>query len=298
MLRAVYYAYKEIQMRQQHSFRVVYIVLLIGMVHTFSCEKKPENEKLHVAVSIFPISDIVQNIAGTSIQVISAVPVNANPHSFEPNPSTVRELRTSKLFIGVHPEFDGWAAKMIAPDGKKFFLSDIIKGDNPHLWLSVKHARLIASAIRDFLYSAFPEKKEEFSKNFNSYDKKLIELDARIASLFAPLKKRKFIQWHPSWDYFARDYKLVIAGTIESGHGDSPSLKEFSVLKSMALKEHITVVVIDYYAQNKTADTFVREIRGKEVRLDGIGGASISGRNTYVSLMEYNAHALAKALSE
>ncbi len=262
------------------------------------CSKEPSAHVPTIATSIAPIADIAQNIAGNAMTVISAVPPNANPHTFEADPSTAKLLQRSSIFIGVHPEFDGWVSKMLSPAGKKFFLSDIIKGDNPHLWLSVKNAKLIAAAIRDFLSSSYPEHSGQFAKNCDAYQKKLDILDRRISTMFTGIKQKKLFQWHPAWDYFANDYGLIIAGTIESGHGDSPSIKGIADVKKRALKENIKVVIIDYYAHNTTADAFVREIAGKAVRLDGIGNPNDNARAQYLSLMEYNAQTLAKALSE
>ena len=280
----------------------VYQYTLIGfgifLATAFSCAKGPVNDSAVIVASIAPIADIAQNIAGNSINTISAVPFNANPHTFEPDPSTVKSIQNAKLFIGVHPEFDGWISRMVSVKGKIYFLSDMVSGDNPHVWLSVKNARRIAPAIRDMLAAQFPEKAEMFSENFAAYDKKLSALDGRIATMFSNVKHKKFIQWHPAWNYFAADYGLDIAGSIESGHGDAPSIKSFRDLKARAIKDGIKIVVIDYYASSQTAEAFVREIGGKEVRLDGIGNPQHPDKAHYLALMEYNARVLAQALSE
>lgn len=282
--------------KKKYALLFITIIAITGIL--CMCAKHPSTDMPTVATSIAPIADITQNIAGNSVNVISTVPPNANPHTYEPDPSTAKALRSAMLFIGVHPEFDGWVLKMISPEGKKFFLSDLVKGENPHLWLSVKNAKLIASAIRDFLTASYPERAEIFAQNFEAYQKKLEALDGRINDIFSRVKQKKFFQWHPAWDYFAVDYGLSIAGTIESGHGDSPSIKGIANLKKLARGEKIKVVVIDYYAHNKTAEAFVREIGGTAVRLDGIGNPSDPARANYLSLMEYNAQTLAKALSE
>lgn len=263
-----------------------------------ACAKHPTGDAPTIAASIMPIADITQNIAGHSVKVISALPTNANPHTYEADPSTAKLLKSASLFIGAHPQFDGWVSNMISPTGKKFFLSDLIKGDNPHVWLSVKNAKLIAVAICDFLSSSYPEHANKFAKNSEQYQKKLEALNRRIEKLLSNLHQKKFFQWHPAWDYFANDYGLIIAGTVESGHGDSPSIKGIAYLKKRASAENIKVVVIDYYAHNNTAETFVREINGKAVRLDGIGDPLDSARANYLSLMEYNAQTLANALSK
>ncbi len=275
------------------------IVCLLGIFWTMGSCTKPQTSGIPIiATSIVPIADIAQNIAGDSLKIICTVPPYANPHTFEADPSTAKLLKSAEAFIGVHPEFDGWAGNMISPQKKKLFLSDIIKGTNPHVWLSVKNATLIAASMRDFFATLYPDKATHFSKNYTAYSGKLSQLDRAIAGMLSGVKQKRFFQWHPSWDYFASDYGIEIAGTIESGHGDSPSLKEFQNLKTRALKEGIKVVVVSFYTRSKTAEAFIREIGGREVRLDGIGDPQIPERANYLSLMEYNTKTLAKALSE
>lgn len=284
--------------RMQKNKTRPFAIMIATTGFLWMCAKQPIGDGTTIATSIAPIADITQNIAGNSVNVICAVPPNANPHTYEPDPSTAKALRNAVIFVGVHPQFDGWILKMISPVGKKFYLSDIVKAENPHIWLSVKNAKIIASAIREFLAASFPDRSEIFAQNFENYQKKLEALDVRIGNIFSNVKQKKFFQWHPAWDYFAADYGLTIVGTVESGHGDSPSIKEIVSLKKRAQAEKIKVVVIDYYDHNKTADAFVREIGGKAVRLDGIGDPTDPARANYLSLMEYNAQILAKALSE
>jgi len=262
-----------------------------------SCARDGSRGGTLVATSIYPVADIARNVAGDALTVMHAVPASANPHSYEPDPSTVKQLRGAALYIGVHPELDGWVAKLLSPDAKRLFIADSMGGENPHYWLSVKKTKLIAGLVRDLLSSTFPDKKQEFAENCASYQKKLDALDGRIAALFAGVPGKKFIQWHPAWDFFAADYGLTIAGTIESGHGDSPSLKSFRALADTARREKIAVVVVDRYVQGGTAAALVREIGGREVRLDSIGGPSEPGKSDYIGMMEQNARILAGALA-
>lgn len=276
--------------------RYLTTLLLLCAALLISCIKENPRGAL-VATSIYPVADIARNIAGGDLTVIHAVPANANPHSYEPDPSTVKQLRDAAVFIGVHPELDGWVGKLLSPGAKKSYLAETIGGENPHLWLSVKKTKLIAAAIRDQMTSAFPDKKEIFAKNCAAYVKKLDALDARLTALFAGIRNKKFIQWHPAWNYFADDYGLTVAGTIESGHGDSPSLKSFRALTDTARREGIKTVLVDQYVQGGTAAALVREIGGREVRLDSIGDPSVPGKSDYIGLMEHNARILAGALS-
>ncbi len=282
-------------------FRIAMIVVAALMVA--QCVKtEPEGETgTSVIASIFPVSDIARNIAGDSITVDYAVPANANPHSYEPDPSTVKKLRGAAVFIGVHRELDGWIEKFLPRSARKIYLADIFgkhgHHDNPHFWLSVQKAKIIASSLRDSLTLLYPEKSRTFDANLAAYHRDLDALDVRIAALFSGIQIRGFIQRHPAWDYFAADYGLIITGTVESGHGDSPSLREFRALAEKARRRGVTIVVADLGEPGGTAMSLVAEIGGHIVQLDGIGDPAVPEKSSYIAMMEDNAKRLAAALA-
>jgi len=179
----------------------------------------------------------------------------------------------------------------------RYHLRDLMTDHNPHVWLSVKKAKMIASAARDRLAVLDPEGKAAYDANLASYEKKLDELDGRIGNMYREIKGRQFIQWHPSWNYFASDYGIVVAGTIESGHGDSPSLGHFKDLIERARRGGVKAVVVDLNVQSGAAESLAREIGGRMVRLDGIGDPGNAGKATYIELMESNAKVFAAALA-
>ncbi|MCX7680237.1 MAG: metal ABC transporter substrate-binding protein, partial [Spirochaetes bacterium] len=194
-----------------------FCVCLVSMVFiSIYCSTPPANDGKIVIASIAPIADIAHNISGNVLKIITVIPPNANPHTYEITPSDAKLLKSAAIFVGIHPNFDGWISKMIPPSAKLIYLSELIKGNNPHVWLSVKNTTRIAAAIRDFFSSLYPQHAHLFEKNYTAYRQKLDVLDNRIHNILSSVPHKKLIQWHPAWDYFARDYGLTIAGTIES----------------------------------------------------------------------------------
>ncbi len=274
----------------------IIIAAFLALSH-FSCAKGPAREGLLIATSVFPVADIIQNIAGDTANVMHAVPPNANPHSFEPDIATVKKLQEAALFTGIHPEFDGWLERLMPGKTARAYLIGLMEDGNPHIWLSVRKARAIASLAKDRLTAINPAGAAAYQANLQSYEKKLDALEERIARLFRGLKGRPFVQWHPSWNYFAADYGLIVTGTIESGHGASPSMGQFKDLIERSRREGVKAVVVDLNVKSALAESLVREIGGRLVKLDSIGGPGIPGKATYIDLMETNAKTLADALA-
>ncbi len=287
---------------------IIPIFVISTIMQGVSCEQHPPktDEKIAVAVSIFPLYDITRSITGTRADVFCVIPAGADPHTFEPLPSEIKKLQSFTLFIGIHDEFDGWIRNFLTDKIRCRFLLEPFQNqrggrnfeNNPHIWLTLSGAETISLSIAQFISEIDPANALYYKQNCAAYREKLKELDDTIRLLFENAPRKKFIQWHPAWNFFAEDYGLEIVGTIEKGHGDEPSVKAFKNLIVKARKEHVSVVVIGLRTESKIAATLSREIGSKLVRLDGIGDPHSEERSTYLKLMYYNARVLSSALSK
>ena len=142
------------------------------------------------------------------------------------------------------------------------------------------------------------ENKDHYISEGNSFQNTLDSLHQEIIDLFCNISNRRFIQWHPAWDYFAEDYNLEITGTIEKGHGDTPSIHSFKKLIDKAKRDQTDAVVIGLNTEDKSADALVREINGRLIRLDSMGDPDEPNRNSYIKLMRYNALQLVRGLAD
>lgn len=290
------------------------LILILGIGLTAAAQETK------IATSIFPISDIVRKVAGEESDVIFVVPIGANPHTYEPTPSTVKALKSVDVFIGVQKELDGWIKDYLPTDASVLFLNENLtaeehechhhkKGhnhhhddehhcvhDNPHTWLSVKNTKKLASQIAHHLTAIDSSRSDDYESNLKAYQKKLDALHQEIAAKFEGIATKKLIQWHPAWSYFAEDYGLTIVATIQTGHGDEPSVKEFKTLIDTAREENVSVIIIGLNLESKSVSALQREISGELVRLDSVGNPDDEARSTYIQLMRYNAEKLSEAL--
>jgi zinc transport system substrate-binding protein len=296
-----------------------YLYLLIALIFISCSGKDPvKPDKMRIAVSIFPICNIVKNIAGDKAEVFFIVPAGANPHTFESSPSDVKKISNAGYFIGVDKNFDGWIEKYLSKESGKFYLiredafrmyefnkntghdekghsgnkknmHDDEGGINPHIWLTFRGGKLIAESVSKYLSEIDKPNAEYYKKNLRLYSEKLDSADKAAEGKFKKLKFKKFIQWHPSWNYFAADYGLEITGAIESGHSSEASVKTMKELAVNAKKNNVKIIIIDLELKNRAADALASEIDGRLVRLDSIGSPSKSGRSDYIELMNYNA---------
>ncbi|KQC12688.1 MAG: hypothetical protein APR63_02290 [Desulfuromonas sp. SDB] len=260
----------------------------------------PDDDRLVIATSIFPVYDMVHNITGDSVEVIYIIPPGANPHIFEPSPDEVIVLSRVDIYLGIDPDFDGWVEQFLPSHVENFYLSDscldVDAHRNPHIWLSLNHARTIVIFVEKIVSEKDSMRKYFYQGNLQEYLSEIEDLNNQAELLFTDIENNKFIQWHPAWDYLASDYNLKIIGTIESGHGDQPSISQMEDLIEQAKENQVKLVVIGLNMENPVAQTLADEIGGRLIRLDAIGDPEDEQRSTYLKTMKFNLTTLYEAL--
>ena len=250
-----------------------------------------------IAVSVFPVADIVAQVAGTEGKVETVIPPFANPHHFSPTPSIAVKLQNADVFFAVTPEFDVWIRKFLPETTKVIFL----KGPdqpNEHIWLYPEGGRRIAGDVAKTLSKIFPGKADIFQKNLGHFLDSMDQTDKKLATMLAGAHGATFIQYHPAWDSFAAKYGLKILATISRGHGKELSPRELLVLIKKARASHVRVVVMGLHKKSRTAETLIREIHGRELRLDALGNPENPERNSYQKLLLFNGKQLAGVFHE
>lgn len=276
--------------------------LLIVLMLIIGCGKKDNraaSQGIRVAVSVFPLYDIARNICGDRGSAFFVIPAGADPHTFEPRPSIARDLQDTTLFVGVAREFDGWIERYLPASASRIYLIETKQGGpdpNPHIWLSVKKARIIAAAMAKQMGDVDPGNSGYYRGNLKNYEEQLDALDETIAAMFLHKTRKSFIQWHEAWDYFAADYGLAIAGTVQREGSEKASVRSMKEIVDRALRDGVTAIVVSLSSEDRTARVLAGEIKGDIVRLDGTGDPATADRSTYLQFMKYNAETLAKAL--
>jgi zinc transport system substrate-binding protein len=142
---------------------------------------------------------------------------------------------------------------------------DLHEGDlenlDPHIWLSPQLVKVQTQTIYEALVRLDPTHKDVYKANLNSFISDIDALDADIRKTLARVENRKFMVFHPSWGYFARDYGLEMI-PIEVG-GQEPSAAELAALITEAKEGGIKVVFAQPEFSTRAAETIAREIGGE-----------------------------------
>ena len=201
--------------------------LFVSLFILMSCGKAEQENVL--VVSVEPQKALLKEIVGDRFEVVAMLPPGANPEVFEPGMQTRQQLETAKAFMttGYLPfetklaEANGGRVKVVntskgiqpvygthghAHEGHSHVGGD---GADPHIWTSVKNAKIIAKNMYESVIELDPEGKEYYTPRYEKLITRLDSLDnAFDKRLSAEGITKSFAIWHPSLSYFARDYDL------------------------------------------------------------------------------------------
>lgn len=94
---------------------IIGVVILLALVG-FITSKKSDTaidqgiQGNKVAATIFPLYDITQKIAGDEFEVVLVVPSGASPHTFDPQPSLIKELQGAQAVFAIGHTLDNWSS--------------------------------------------------------------------------------------------------------------------------------------------------------------------------------------------
>ena len=132
-------------------------------------------------------------------------------------------------------------------------------GPDPHTWLSPKNVRIMAKNIYETLRSVDPDNAEDYRRNYERFLDEIDATDMRIRSILSPLPSgSKFMVFHPSWGYFAKEYDLVQL-TIEV-EGKAPKPKVLQRVIDTAREAKIRAIFTQPEFSDKSARAIASEL--------------------------------------
>ncbi len=264
------------------SVLVFFITALTGCV---SPTGGPSEDKLNVTVSILPQRYFVERIGGEHVSVSVMVLPGESPATYEPKPEQLKALSQSLAYFSIGVPFENVWLDKIAEANKHMRIVDTVANiermpmdehhhgeeenepehsegaPDPHVWLSPELVKVQAQAIYEALVAIDSEHQDVYAANLEGFIEDIDELEADIEKTLSDLGSRKFMVFHPSWGYFARDFGLEQI-PIEVG-GQEPSAQELAELIGHAQEEGIRVVFAQPEFSTQDAETIAQEINGE-----------------------------------
>lgn len=277
----------------------------LAIVLFFAFSSLASASKLNVAVTLQPYAKIVEEIGGDRVSVISMIPPNADPHSYEPKPGVLKTFSKADLYLSDSSGLDQvWLPRFLSVN-KKIEMVYISSGVSwmqesedhhhghhhdhhhhgedhhenkhkheenasldPHLWTSPKQVIKLAENVLSALIKKDAASKSYYESRYQLFIEKWTSIDQFIEKTVSqiPEKRRIFIVFHPSYGYLARDYGLI-QRAIEV-EGKEPKPQDLKALILEAQKNDIRAIFVQPQFSKRSAESIAKQLNAVVVSTD------------------------------
>lgn len=224
-----------------HTKIVRILPMLLALVLVGCVDRTPKNKET-LMVSIPPQKYMLEQIVGDKYDVRSMLSPGVNPETYDPSMSNMTAMENSKIYFRMGNI--GFETAILSKISENFPKLEIVNSSvgiplitgthcehhshndvDPHVWTSVKNAKIIARNMYETISEIDTVNREYFQNRYNAFLSELEALDDSITSRLSSHKGESFLVWHPSLSYFAADYGLKQI-SIES-EGKESSVKHY-----------------------------------------------------------------------
>ena len=287
-------------------------ILFVLTVFSTAVSASAPPERLKVTATIFPLADIVRQVGGNRVHVVTLLRPGILPFSYQLGQIQIRQAIGTALYVRVGNGLDAWGDNLFSNAIAQPLtititnLVDPLQRDNsavlddkkafgqtgkvePWVWLDPLFVRdRILPVISASLIRLRPGDARYFKVNERKYFEELTKLDQAMRSVLQQLPGRGFVATHAIWGSLATRYGLHQIARIEPSFADAPSELNQDSLAEAAQKLDIIAVFGDPWSKVSPSRMLAERLHGRFILLDPLGGEQLPGRHSYIALMYYN----------
>lgn len=233
--------------------------IAVTIISATSCGHKPGSHKV-IAVSLPPQASLLRHITGDSIDIITLMPAEANPETFEITVNSMKQINDAAVYMKMgNMPFESTLTQQIGESGNALRFVDVSEGidliygthshdhhshdvADPHTWTSVPNLKKIAANMLEAVIDTDPVNKDYYTANYDRLVARLDSVDRSIASRIQSSATGSFLIWHPSLSYFARDYGLQQIAVGQENKEMTP--RQLGEVHQRALESGVKVMFI------------------------------------------------------
>ncbi|TFU26008.1 metal ABC transporter substrate-binding protein [Thermus tengchongensis] len=274
----------------------------------------PALAQVPVAATTPILADLVRQVGGNRVQVVSVVPPGADPHTFDPSPATAKALAQSRLLFANGLGLEAYLPKLqsLLPTGARVVklgegqpglicageTHEEARGEedhhhgpcNPHLWLDPTYAVRYAERIAQELSRLDPQGQAQYRANLNRFRQEVARRDQAFQA--CGLKGKKVVVQHDAYAYFARRYGLVVVGALMNQQAEAQEVgsKSFLALLERAKREGVKLVLAEPQFRDTALKTLAEALGARLVVM--YTDTLDQKVNGYLALLDHNLKAL------
>jgi len=264
---------------------------------------------LRVVASFSILADLLREIGGPVVDVVSLVGPDADAHVYQPSPADARRLAAAELVAVNGLGFEGWQDRLVRASGYRGTVAVASAGitprrlgraPDPHAWQDLGLAQAYVRTLTEALVRLRPAEREILTSRADAYLARLQALDLTLRQRLAtvPRDQRRVITSHDAFGYFGAAYGIDFLSAQGMSTDSEASATAVAKLIQQIRRQRVRAVFVENISDPRLIERIAREggvqIGGRlySDALSGPGGPAA----TYLQLFAHNAAAIAGAL--
>lgn len=297
--------------------RLAASLLLAGALLTGCASSATERPLVVVSTNI--LGDVVSNLVGDDVEVLTLMRPGADPHSFEISASEAARVRSADLVVsnglgleeGLQQHLDAAADAGVAAfvagdvvDVMPYTSTDAGGADDPHFWTHPAQTIAVVDALVPVLEGLDGVDAAAIAARAADYREALEAIDADMTTAFAaiPEARRALVTNHHVFGYLAERFGFRVVGAVIPGGTTlaAPSASDLADLVSAIDEAGVRTIfaessqpdrLMKALAEEADVDVTVTELFTESLT-DATGGAP-----DYLTMMRVNTERIATGLS-
>lgn len=268
------------------------------------------------------VGDLVRNIAGDTVEVLSLMGTGVDPHLYKASAGDVEKLAGADMIFynGLHLEgkitdvlgqmrksgiFTVGVAEGI--DKSLLFSPEEYQGYyDPHIWFNVALWKKAAEVVMEAFTLYDPENAPVYRRNTESYLEELDLLQTYLRKKIATLRpeRRVLITAHDAFNYFGEGYGFEVMGLQGISTDSEASVADIKNLSRTITERRIPAVFVETSISPRYMRALQASVkaRGFDVRIGGSlysdsMGAPGTEEGTYIGMFKRNVDTIVESLS-
>src|ERR1700732_1838237 len=270
-------------MKSDASIRAQFRVVFAGVAILLGAGAAGAAERIKVVATFSVIGDMVANVAGDKVDLVTLVGPAGDPELCKPSLADGKSVAEAKIVFmnDLNDEFEPWlepllkqvkfsGTKIIVSRGAKTYTSLEERAPrsksgeeeiDQHAWLDPKNGVIYVRNITAALAKSDPANTAEYRARADAYIKELQALGtwakAEIAVL--PAAKRRVLASHDSLQYLAKAYGITLLSINGWTNNSEPSAAELARLTQQIRQEGIHALFLDSITDPRAMQQVAKE---------------------------------------
>lgn len=283
--------------------RILIFIAVVGLLGLGACKRTASTTPGIVTSGYVPYT-LTRQLAGSAAPITLLLPPGAEPHSFEPTPGVLVQLKDAKALVYTSAVLEPWVAdlaRLAGPGTRVLELAQTVPaGKDPHIWMNLANTQQLARRLAALLIEIDPSSEPQVNARLAQLEQELTALQDDFKRTLGTCIYTEVVHiGHLAFDNLLTPYGIKLTSLSGSSHEGEHSVKKMAEIIRQIQALHLPAVFTEETLSARISQTVSAET-GAEILylhpIEHISKQDFEREVTFTDLMRRNLESLKRGL--